>query len=114
MKNIYDKLMDLAKLVRIQNLFIAAKELHGIRIFKNSIDFSNIQNIFLSYLYNVDSINRDIVVEKISEHVLDDRIYWDSYLIYKRKNRNKNDKNDKKSDVNLVVGKKITFPTKGK
>ena len=107
--------MDLAKLVRIQNLFIATKELHGIRIFKNLYNFSKLQEIYLSYLYNSYAIHNDIILEKISEHVFDSEIKEDAYLLWKRKNLKKvNIKDNKKSEVNLVVGKNIKFPTKGK
>jgi hypothetical protein len=111
MKNIYDNLEDLAKSVKAQNLFIAAKEINGIRLFRNSFDFSKIQEIYLSDLYNFDVINRDIILEKISKHVLDNKIYWDSYLIYKRKNMKKiNIKDNKIKEVSLITGKKINFP----
>jgi hypothetical protein len=113
MYNIWDNLCDLAKSIRYQNLLTASKEINGIRLFKNTIDLSNIQSIFLSYLYNFDNINRDIYSEKISEHVLDNKIYWDSYLIWKRKNTKKTRKDNKQNDVSLVVGRKINFPKKG-
>jgi hypothetical protein len=113
MQNIWDSLCDLARSIKMQNLFTASKELYGIKIFRNSFDFSNIQSIFLSYLYNFDSINRDIILENISKHVLDNQIYWNSYLIYKRKNLKKiNIKDNKQKDVNLVTGKHIKFPKK--
>jgi hypothetical protein len=53
-------------------------------------------------------------MEKISEHVFDSEIIEEAYLLWKRKNDKKiNAKNNKKNDVNLVVGKDIKFPTKG-
>lgn len=111
--NIYSLLRELAKSINQQNLFVAAKEVNGIRLFHNSFNFSKIQEIYLSQLYNYNSINRDIIIEKISEHVLDSEIYEDAYLIWKQKNMKKgNIKDNKKNDVSLVVGKKINFPTK--
>jgi hypothetical protein len=110
MENIYSKIRNLAKSIKAQNLFVAAKEINGIRLFRNSFDFSKIQEIYLSYLYNYDSINRDIILEKISEHVFDSEIYEDSYILWKRKN-NKKEKDNNQKDLKLVVGKKITFPT---
>jgi len=113
MENIYSSLRTLAKSIKAQNLFLAAKEINGIRLFHNKFDLSKIQNIYLSYLYNYDSINKDIVIEKISEHVLDSEIYEDAYLLWKRKNIKKIDKKDnKQKDVNLVVGGEIKFPAK--
>jgi len=110
MENIYSKIRNLAKSIKAQNLFVAAKEINGIRLFRNSFDFSKIQEIYLSYLYNYDSINRDIILEKISEHVFDSEIYEDSYILWKRKS-NKKEKDNNQNDLKLVVGKKITFPT---
>lgn len=111
--NIYSLLRELARSIRMQNLFVATKELNGIRLFKNQLNLSNIQSIFLSHLYSYDSISRDIILENISKHVLDEEIYTDSYLLWKRKNfRKTNIKDNKKSDVNLVTGKHIKFPKK--
>lgn len=113
--NIYSKLRELAKSVHSQNLFTACKDLHGICIFHNSFDFSKLQEIYLSYLYMYDTITRDIIIDKISKHVCDEEIYEDAYMIWRRNNNKKTEKNDKsKKDVNLVVGKKIHFPTKEK
>ena len=113
MNNIWDNLCELAKSVRYQNLFTASKEIYGIKLFKNNIDLSNIQSIFLSWLYNFDSLNRDIIIDNISKHVLDNQIYWNSYLLWRRKNNKKiNIKDNKQDDVHLVVGKKINFPEK--
>jgi hypothetical protein len=113
MKNIYQNLRLLAKSVKSQNLFLASKEINGINLFRNLCDFSKIQQIYISYLYNYDNINRDIVLDKISKHVFDSEINEDAYLFWKRNNAHLDKKDNKQSDVNLVVGNKINFPTKG-
>jgi hypothetical protein len=113
--NIYSQLRELAKSIRMQNLFVASKEIFGIKLFRNSFDFSRLQEIFLSQLYNYDSISHDIIVDKISKHVTDNEIYTDSYLIWRRKNFKKiNIKDNKQKNVNLVTGKHIKFPVKEK
>jgi hypothetical protein len=113
--NIYSKLRELARSIRIQNLFVAVKEINGMRLFCNEFDFSKLQEIYLSYLYNSNAISNDIILEKISEHVFDSEIMEDAYLIWKRKNMKKiNIKEDKQKNVNLVVGKKINFPIREK
>lgn len=114
MENIYNRLRILAKSVRAQNLFVAVKELHGVRLFRNEVDFSKLQEIYLSFLYMYDTINRDIIVDKISEKVLECEIYEDAYMTWKRKNNKSEKENKSKKDVNLVVGKEIKFPAKGK
>lgn len=114
MYNILDNLCELAKSVRYQNLFSATKEIYGIKLFRNSMNLSNIQNIFLSYLYSFDTISRDMVIDRISKHVFDNKIYWESYLIWKQKNikKTKNAKSEKgrgPSNFSLVAGKHINF-----
>lgn len=89
---------------------MASKDMSGIKIFKNAIDLSKIQCIFLSNLYNFETIYRDIITENISKHVLDNHIYWNSYFLWKQKKSNKQDIIRKKhNNVNLVTGKKIIF-----
>ena len=114
MDNIYSKLRNLAKSVRAQNLFVAVKEVQGIQLFRNNYDFSKLQEIYLSFLYMYDTINRDIIVDKISDKVLECELYEDAYMTWRRKNNKKAEKEDKsKKDVNLVVGKNIKFPKTG-
>jgi len=113
MKNIYSLLRELARSIRIQNLFVAVKEINGMRLFCNEFDFSKLQEIYLSYLYNINTISNDIIMEKISEHVFDSEIMEDAYLFWKRKNMKKiNIKTNKQKDVSLITGKTIKFPKK--
>ncbi len=107
--NIYSALRKLAKSTKSQNFFIAAKEVNGVRLFKNSYDFSKLQEFYLSYLFIYDSILRDIHSEGISKEVLNNEFYEDSYLLWKRENRKTK---DNKRDVHLVPGKRIKFPRK--
>jgi len=110
--NIYSQIRQLAKSIKSQNLFIAAKELSGIRLFRNLFDLSKLQEIYLSFLYMYDAINKDIIIENISKHVLDYELYEDAYMLWKKNKKTKKESNDnKQKDVNLVVGKGIKFPT---
>jgi len=110
--NIYSLLRNLAKSIRAQNIFVASKEMSGIHIFKNTINFSRVQEFYLSWLYSYDMIMRDIIVDKISEKVLTDELYEDSYLLWRRENKYKeeNKSQDNKKDLYLVSGKTINFP----
>ena len=108
--NIYNSVINLAKSVRAQNLFAISKEVNGIRLFKNSHDFSKLQEIYLNYLYTFDLLNRDVIVEGISKKVIEDEIFWESYLLYKKSNKKKEEKPDKQKAVSLVAGKNIKFP----
>ena len=108
----YKSLFELSKSVKMQNLFQAAKDLHHIRLFENETDLSNIQSLFLSYLYTINDVNKDIIIDKISPKVLDNELFLDSYLLYKKENRKKEDQKDKKRDLSLVAGKQIKFKNK--
>jgi hypothetical protein len=112
--NTYLALKKLAKTNKAQNIFIASKELSGLRIFRNMTDLSNIQEFYLTWLYTYDMINRDILSDKISEKVLKDDIYEEAYLLWKKEHKDKKDgknieKNQKK-ELHLVSGKTINFP----
>lgn len=113
--NVYSDLKKLAKSIRMQNLFSASKELHCISLFNNISDFSRIQEIFLSYLYRYNNIHHDIVVDKISKHVIDCEIYEDAYILWKSKSESKSEKKEdnlkqqKVKDLHLVCGKTIFF-----
>jgi len=113
---VYSQLRCLAKSTQFQNLFAASKEIFGIKLFRNSFDFSNIQMIFLNYLYMYDSIMRDIATENISKEVLSDEIYEDAYMLYKKENRNKTVKDNKNTirNFHLVPAQKMIFPKKSK
>jgi len=109
--NIYDSLRKLAKSNRAQNLFSISKELSSIHLFRNSCDFSRIQEEYLLYLYMYESLARDVITDKISKHVYDSELYEDAYLLWKREKGNKIEetKNEVK-DVKLVMGTTIKFP----
>ena len=110
--NIFEAIRKIAKSARAQNLFSISKEMSGIRLFRNSCDFSRIQEEYLLYLYMYETLAHDIEIDKISKHVYDKELYEDSYLLWKREKGNK--KEDKKpssvNEVKLVIGTEIKFP----
>jgi len=73
----------LAKTQNMQNIFFVSKELNGIKIFMNEVDFSKIQHSFLSYLYFYHNLHRDISMKEVNKKVLDDEIFEDAYSYYK-------------------------------
>ncbi|MHA1294648.1 MAG: hypothetical protein ACTSQJ_18585 [Promethearchaeota archaeon] len=111
---IYSILQKLAASIRYQNLFHASKQINGVRLFKNTRDFSLLQQIFISYLYNFEAIHNDIAFEKISKRVLEDTIFSDAYLAWKQKRKKDNKKSKKRRDVSLVPAKFIKFKRQGK
>lgn len=62
-----------------------------------------------------DIINRDIITDGISKKTLDEEIYWDSYMLWRREEKFKEKKSkDKKNRLlHLVAGKKVNFRKRG-
>lgn len=110
--NTYLIIRKLAKSIKSQNQFTASKDVHGINLFSNTFNFSRLQEIYISYLYMYNSLMKDIMLKEVNEKVLDNDIYEESYILWRKKNFNKKDQNntDKKRDLKLVPGKKINFP----
>lgn len=103
----------LAKKIETMNLFVASKEINGIKIFINEIDFSKLQNTFLSYLYFYKSLYEDIYSKKVTEKVLEKELYEDAYAYYKSKKEEKPNKlKGKRRKLQAVFSKDntIKFP----
>jgi len=99
-------LRKIAKDVHSLNLFVAAKEIHGVYLFRNSDELTRLQEIYLSYLYFYYNLNSEVSLQKVSEIVLKDEVYEDAYSVWKQKD-NKNTKDTKPTQrssraINLV------------
>lgn len=83
---------ELAKSPRWQCLYARAKELATIKLFKNDVDFTEIQLLFLTWLEVYNSLNTDLVNKEdyISEEVIEDSIRTDAYLLWRRKYKDNN------------------------
>ena len=77
----------LAKTDKYQTLCNGAKEL-GLRLFRNDGNYTDLQILFLNFLNFYSIINLDIALGEIDEVVLDNNIYEDSYMFFRRKSRN--------------------------
>jgi len=95
-----------------QNIFSVAKELNGIKLFKNEIDFSHIQQIYLSYLYFYYDLNMDIVLKKIDEKSLKNFIREDSYSYYKKNKEPESNTKDNNLHLVMTDPKKVKYKTK--
>lgn len=97
---LYEKLRALAKNDKYQLLY-NQHEKTGIRIFNNISDLTDFQKTFLQFLTMYSGINMDIYMGEVSDIVLDNTIYEDSYICYrgqeKKDNKKKNSKLSKKS-----------------
>lgn len=86
MKDVYDILNDLAKSNKYQTLYMLMKE-SGISFFENDTDFTIYQIYFINILALYYSIYHDIAMDYVAEEVIDDKIYVDAYIYYKRRNK---------------------------
>lgn len=101
--NITKTLRELAKSSYYQNIFLAAKEINGMFLFRNNNDFSHLQNVFLSYLYFYENLNKDIILKNLPAYIHKDELYEDAYMLWKQKNDNKLSDNDKKGEKGLHI-----------
>jgi hypothetical protein len=104
---IYDILRNLAKKPYYQSLYSQAKEL-GLKIFENDINFTSYQIVFLNYICMYNNLSLDVYLGEVDEIVMDNFIYEDAYLLYKRENRKKE---SAKSQVNKNKKKKDSSDT---
>ncbi len=77
---------ELAKNNYWQTIYSQAKET-SLQIFKNRTEFTFIQIAFLNYLGFYSSLFLDVTMGEVEEIVLDNDIYEDSYMYFKRKSR---------------------------
>lgn len=77
---------ELAKSNYWQTIYSQAKET-SLQMFKNRTEFTYIQVTFLNHLGFYSSLFLDIAMGEVEEIVLDNEIYEDSYMYFKRKSR---------------------------
>jgi hypothetical protein len=82
----------IAKSDYYQSMYVTAKDL-GLHIFQNTTDLTKVQLWLLSYMSMYATINMDIAMGEVSERVLDNEIYEDAYMTYKKKQLTKDIKN---------------------
>jgi hypothetical protein len=109
-----DLLRKLAHSFYYQMIYNRAKELNSIRLFENDTDFTRIQILFLQYLEQISNLYMDLSMDKplITEEVINDWIRSESYMLYKTKNRDKEELNQDKDTAQSTD--KIVFLTKSK
>ena len=107
-------LRELARSVEYQTLYARTKELN-IQRFYNNKDFSRAQVLFLHYLELYHNLYIDLYTEEglISEEVINTDLWADSYLVWKKRNKDKSNKSPKKNHDFTSRIPKITF-IKGK
>ena len=99
----------LARSSEWQALYARAKDLN-ISLFKNRTDFSKLQIIFMQFLEMYHNLYVDLYLkeEGISEEVIENDLWADSYLLWKRKKRD--EKKLGKKDLGKFTGiPSVTF-----
>lgn len=89
-------LRKLAKTDYYQSLYVNCKD-RGLKMFRNDFDLTQLQLTFLSMCGIYEILNTDIYLGEVSERVLDNFIYEDAYLHYKRVSSSKDHKKNKSS-----------------
>ncbi len=91
----------LAKSNYYQTVYNYAKEM-DIKLFKNNIDLTDLQILFLGYLVFYNNLYTDIAMGDVTEIVVDNFIYEDAFSAYKRKSKPKYDNKFVDRKVNEV------------
>jgi Iap family predicted aminopeptidase len=96
-----------------QTLYHQAKEIN-IDLFNNSKDLSQLQIYFLQWLSLYSRLNEDMCCEEefLTEEIINDDIYCNAYLYYKR--HNKNNTTTKREEKNTSGIPKISFTKKNR
>ena len=107
-------LRKLAKSQYWQTIYSQAKEIR-LKIFKNNVNYTYLQVMFLSYLNFYNSLFLDIALDEVDEIVLRNEIFEDAYMYYKNKSKNKYKINkDKKENSVPTISTIWDFKTKKK
>ncbi len=98
----HDKLFKILRKLAKQDkwyiVYMQSKELGNLRLFANDTDFTFMQLLFLNYLSFYSSLFFDISMGDVSQIVLENDIYEDSYNLYRNEKRLKqNDKAETKA-----------------
>jgi len=97
--DVIDIVRKLAKTDYYQSMYSCAKELN-MHIFVNTTDLTQLQLWLLSYMGMYSTINLDIAMGEINERVLENDVYEDAYLMYKKKQFSK----DLKKNLPITKG----------
>lgn len=110
-----DLIRKITKSIKFQNLYQASKEINGILLFKNSTDFTLLQEIFLSYLYFYNNLNSEVEMNKINKKIFDNYVYEDAYMLWRREVGYDEKSRNKKRDIHIAFhNKKMKFKEKEK
>jgi hypothetical protein len=87
-------LKKLARSGRFQMIYSRSKEINNIHLFRNCIEFTPVQIMFLSYLEVYHQLYQDLYLKElyISEEVIEDDLRCEAYLLWKNTKKEKESK----------------------
>ena len=97
-----------------QSIYNLENKNFDIQMFRNRMDLSPLQIVFLNYLGLYSSLHIDVSLGEVDRRVFENEIYEDAYLYYKQKVRNADKKERKKQkprDNNKGVTSQWIFKT---
>jgi hypothetical protein len=117
--NIDTKLRNLAKTNYWQNLYKSSQKCSGIRLFKNSSNFSGLQVRFLYWLSVYELLFTELSTyedDLLSEAVLADEVRTDAYLIHRNKKQDYlwRKHRDEEKQAQIKANRKKSFKNPGK
>jgi len=91
----------LAKSNKWQLMYAKSKELNGIRLFENELNFSHHQINFIYWLSMYHSLYQDLAMKEkyLTKEVINDDVECDAYLYYKSVAKPEKDKEAKKPNL---------------
>ena len=97
----FSLLKKLAKSVKYQVLYARSKEISGINLFYNNVDFTTVQILFLQWLEIYHSLYVDIAMNKayINEDVIKDELRVEAYLYYRNTLKEEEKDNKKRPSI---------------
>ena len=94
-------LRKIARSNKYQLIYNRAKEISNIKLFKNNINFTSVQLLFLHWLEVYSVLYMDLATNKnmLTEEIINDDLRAEAYLIWKNNNRKNKDKTNKTRKV---------------
>ena len=108
-------LRKIARKPESQLIYNTAKELGNIRLFRNDMDFTVVQILFLHWLGIYSSLYTDLAINKphISEAVIKDDLRAEAYLVWRHEeDKKESEKDTKDTPVNNTGIPSIVFTPK--
>jgi len=87
----YNILKKFSRSVRWQTIYARVKEIGSLQLFNNTSDLTKLQLLVMQWTEIYHSLYEDIAMNKpyIDEKIIEDELRTEAYLLWRRKNQNK-------------------------